>query len=202
MTLAGRVRLHRSPIAVIGTIVLVLGALALAWYGAITAALALKASPDTIDSISGYRGAYRFLSDLGPGDITSHVRTIAGLAGLAALLLFGFLAYTQLPRARVVRQGLRLSEDDHGAVDVSPRVVETVGATAAAEEPAVSSSRARLADRELDVELTLGGAPDRAAEALRGARRRALDAMEVHGLPVSRVHVTLTGYRETTREHQ
>jgi hypothetical protein len=200
--LAGRlpvphgVRLSRSPLVVIGTAVLVLASLALAWYGAMAAALALKASPSTIDSLSGYQAAYRFLAGLGPSDITREVRTVAGLAGLAALLLFGFLVYKELPRGRIVRLALRIAEDDRGAVEVSPRVVEAVGATAAAEEPAVSASRARLADSDLELELALDDAPGTAADVLHAARRRALEAMEMHGLPVSRVHVTLTGYSQ------
>lgn len=199
--LGGRVRLRRSPVAVLGTGVLVVVAFALAFYGAMAVALALKASPDQVASLSGYRAAYDFLAGLGPADISAHTRAIAGPAGLAALLVFGFLAFKQLPRAQYVRQGLRVSEQELGALDVEARVVERIGEAAAEAEPAVSASRARLAERELDVELALAG-PDEVAEALRGAHRRTLDAMAYHGLPVTTVNVTLTAYRTSRRELQ
>lgn len=75
-------------------------------------------------------------------------------------------------------------------------MVELIGQEAAEGEPAVSASRARLAQDTLDVELSLGD-PDEVAAALRGARRRALDAMAFHGIPVTTVNVTLTAYRRT-----
>jgi hypothetical protein len=197
--LGGRLRLSRSPVAVLGTGMLVLVALALVWYGTMTAALALKASPDQVASLSGYRAAYDALAGLEPADITPHTRAIAGPAGLAALLVFGFLAFKELPRAHYVRQDLRVSEQQLGRLDVAPRVVERIGEVAAGGEPAVSASHARLAERELEVELALAD-PGEVAEALRGARRRALDAMAYHGLPVTTVNVTLTAYRRSPRK--
>lgn len=192
----GRLRLTRSPIAVLGKGALVLVALGLAWYGAMTVALALKASPDQVASLSGYRVAYDYLAGLAPADVTSHTRAIAGPAGLVALLAFGFLAFKELPRARYVRQGLRMSEGELGTLDVEPRVVELIGEEAAEAEPTVSASRAHLAEGRLDVELSLGD-PNEVAAALRGARRRALDAMAFNGIPVTTVNVTLTAYRRT-----
>src|SRR5437763_519446 len=119
-----RLRVGSSPLAPLGRIVLVLSALALVWYGAMLVLLALKVSPHTVNRLSGYRSAFNYLAGLQPHDITNDTRLIAGLAGLAGFLVFGYLAFKELPRPRLTRSELRLIDDDHGTVDVAPRAIE------------------------------------------------------------------------------
>ena len=90
-----RLRIGTSPFGVLGRIMLVLAALALVWYGAMLVLLAFKVSPHTVNQLSGYRSAYNYLVGLKPRDITADTRLIAGLAGLAGFLVFGYLAFKE-----------------------------------------------------------------------------------------------------------
>jgi hypothetical protein len=62
-------RERRSPLVLLGLLLLVPVALALIWYGAMLVALAFKAPPETVNAISGYRDAYDFLASLEAGDL-------------------------------------------------------------------------------------------------------------------------------------
>ena len=112
-----RLRIGSSPLALLGRIVLLLFALALVWYGAMLVLLAFKVSPHTVNQLSGYRSAYNYLAGLEPQDITDDTRLIAGLAGLAGFLVFGYLALKQVPRPHLTRSELQLIDDEH---DVGP----------------------------------------------------------------------------------
>jgi len=52
-------------------------ALVLVWGGAMLVLLAFKASPDTINGLSGYRTAYDYLAGLEAQDVTASTRLIA-----------------------------------------------------------------------------------------------------------------------------
>src|ERR1700680_1209289 len=150
-----RVRIGTSPLALLGRIVLVLFALALVWYGAMLVMLAFKVSPHTVNQLSGYRSAYNYLAGLKPRDITDDTRLIAGLAGLAGFLVFGYLAFKEIPRPHRTRGELRLVDDERGAVDVAPRAIERAVEGAALERDDVQDAAARYATDELAVTISV-----------------------------------------------
>jgi len=194
-----RLRLRRSPLAFIGRGLLVLVALAFVWYGAMVCLLAFKVSPETVHSISGYRTAYDFLAGLTPGDIDDRVRLTAGLAGLAALIVFGYLAFRELPRPHLARSGVNLTKEDaRGATAVAPRALERAAEIAVAVNPAVVTAAGRLDDDEMSINLRIRQARDLPG-ALRDTQRRARQALDEHGVPVTAVNVTITGFDRSTR---
>lgn len=195
-----RQRLHigSSPLALLGRIVLVLFALALVWYGAMLMLLAFKVSPHTVNQLSGYRSAYNYLAGLQRQDITNDTRLIAGLAGLGGFLLFGYLAYKELPRPHFTRGELRLVDDERGAVDVAPRAIERAVEGAALERDDVHDATARYAGDELSVNLSVTRASE-LPDILRAVRAGAREQLLAHGLPTLPVNVTLTGYQRTRR---
>lgn len=182
----------------VGRGLLVIFALALIWYGSMLVALALKVSPDAIDAISGYRTIYDHLSGLSAEDVDGRARLIAALAGIAAFLVFGYLALKEVPRPYLARSDLRLTEDARGTVDVQPRAIERVAEAAAAGHPAVSSAAGRYGTDDLSVDLTVQRA--RALnETLSDVQDRVLEALHRHGLPAPPVNVTLTGFERKQR---
>jgi hypothetical protein len=193
-----RVRLRRSPLELAGRLVLMLFALILVWYGAMLVLLALGVDPSAVNAISGYRDAFDELTAVDEADVTDGVRLVAGLGGLAAFLVFGYLALRHLPRPYLARSDLRLAEEDQGVTDVNPRAVERVAEVAAGDNPAVTSARGRLEDEKLVLELRARRARE-LADTLRDAQRRALTALERHQLPVRTVDVVLIGFERTTR---
>ena len=175
-------------------------ALALLWYGAMVILLAFKVSPDTVDSISGYRTAYDYLTGLTPDDITSDVRLVVGLGGLAVFLLFGYLAWREIPRPYLARGDLQLSGGDRGAVDVTARAVERVAEQAALEHDGVADARGLYHDDALTLEIVARGARDVPAT-LSAVREQAAESLDRHDLPALPVNVTLTGLdRKNRRE--
>ena len=179
---------------------LVIVALGLVWYGAMLALLALKVSPDTVNDISGYRAAYDDLAALGPDDISDRTRLITAVGGLAAFLLFGYLALKELPRPYLTRTGVSLPGDQLGTLQVGPRAVERVAEGAASENPSVSSVGGRYAGADITVNVHLRRARD-VPENLRDIQRLVREALDRHGLPVIPVNVTLTGFdRQHRRE--
>ena len=175
-------------------------ALALLWYGAMVILLAFKVSPDTVDSISGYRTAYDYLTGLEPDDITSDVRLVVGLGGLAVFLLFGYLAWREIPRPYLARGDLQLSGGDRGAVDVTARAVERVAEQAALEHDGVADARGLYHDDALTLEIVARGARDVPAT-LSAVREQAAESLDRHDLPALPVNVTLTGLdRKNRRE--
>lgn len=195
-----RLRIRRSPLAYLGRALLVIVSLALVWYGLMLVLLALKVSPDSVEAISGYRSAYDELARVTAQDVDGQTRLIAGLAGLAAFLVFGYLALKELPRPYLARGDLRLGEDERGVTDVEPRAIERVAEVVAGGQADVSSVRARYGTDELKLDVTVRrarGVPD----ALREAQRRVRAGLADHGLPPLPVDVTLTGFdRKQRRE--
>jgi hypothetical protein len=189
-----RLRERTSPLVSLGRLVTLLFALVLIWYGLMTLLLALKMSPSTVNAISGYRTAFDWLSDLAPADVDgASTRAIIAATGVAAFLVFGFLALKQLPRPYLARRDLDLSADDRGEVTVEPRAIERLAEVAAISHPAVTDARGRYATDDLAVDLTVRRARD-LATTLHDAQRRVVHALEQHKLPVLPVNVTLTGY--------
>jgi TRAP-type C4-dicarboxylate transport system permease small subunit len=185
-----RVRARSSRVAhVLVDALVVVVALALMWGGAMLVALAFKAPPHTIDSLSGYRTAYRWLAALEPADITSSTRLVTAVAGAAAAVLFGWLAWRALPRPYLARTELRLAADERGSVDVSPRVIERAVEQAALEHAAVTTARARYGTDDLTLDVATGRA-DALGETLQDVQRRARDSLARHDLPPLPVNVT------------
>ncbi|MBB4660480.1 hypothetical protein [Conexibacter arvalis] len=188
-----RLRENVSPV-VVGRFITFLFALALIWYGAMTVLLAVKASPATVNSISGYRSAFDWLAALSPGDVDgSPARPIIAGAGLVAFLLFGYLAYKEIPRPHFARRDLRLVTDERGEVRVEPRAIERLAETAAQEDPSVTDATGRYGDDDLVVSITVRRARN-VATTLRGARERVIDALHDHDIPAGVVNVTLAHY--------
>ncbi len=196
-----RVRERASVLGWIGRLVPLVLALALIWYGLMVVLLAVKVSPSTVNSISGYRTAYNWLSNLTPADVGGgSTRAIIAGAGIVGFLVFGFLAFKQLPRPYLARRELRLGNDDHGGVLVEPRAVERIAEIAASAHPAVTGARGRYLVDDLSIDLKVRRAQD-LADTMQDAQRRVIDALEQHELPGMPVNVTLTGYdRQHGRE--
>lgn len=193
-----RLRIGTSPLALLGRIVLVLFALALVWYGAMLVMLAFKVSPHTVNQLSGYRSAYNYLAGLKPRDITDDTRLIAGLAGFAGFLVFGYLAFKEIPRPYRTRGELRLVEHERGVVDVAPRAIERAVEGAALEGDDVHDAAARYAMDELTVTISVTRARE-LPDILRAVRAQAREQLAAHGLPELPVNVTLTGFERTRR---
>jgi hypothetical protein len=193
-----RLRVGTSPLVLLSRIVLVLFALALVWYGAMLLLLAFKVSPHTVNQLSGYRSAYNYLAALKPRDITADTRLIAGLAGLAGFVVFGYLAFKELPRPHLTRSELRLVDHERGVVDVEPRAIERAVEGAALEHEAVQDAAARYATDELTVNINVTRAQE-LPDMLRAVRARAHEQLAAHGLPELPVNVTLTGFERTRR---
>ena len=194
-----RIRERTSPAMWLGRLVTLVFALALVWYGLMTFLLAVKVSPSTVNSISGYRTAFDWLSGLTPADVDGGTtRAIVAGAGVAAFLGFGYLALKQLPRPYLARRDLRLTTDLHGEVVVEPRAIERLAEAAAVRHPSVSGASGRYSLDDLTVNLTVHRARDLAAS-LDDAQRRVAEALDQHELPSMPVNVTLTGYDRRSR---
>ena len=195
-----RIRERPSVLMVVGRIVPLVLALGLIWYGLMLVLLALKVSPSTVNAISGYRTAFNYLSGLTPDDVDgSATRAIIAGSGLAAFLVFGYLALKQLPRPYLARRELPLAADEHGEVSVEPRAIERIAEVAASRHSAVTAARGRYSVDDLAVDVSVRRARD-LATTLHDAQQRVADALEEHELPAMAVNITLTGYDRQRRE--
>ena len=159
-----------------------------------TVLLALKVSPHTVNSISGYRSAYNYLAGLAPHDVDgSTTRAIIAGAGILAFLLFGYLALKQIPRPHLTRHNLKLASDRRGEITVEPRAIERLAETAAQQNAAIVSVSGRYSEDDLTVNVTVRRARDLAGT-LRDTQHRVTHALEQHELPILPVNVTLAGY--------
>lgn len=199
MTIRQRLRGRDSPLAIFGLLLLVPVALALIWYGAMLVALAFKADPETVNTISGYRDAYDFLAGLVPADFTGTVRLITGLGGLAAFLFFGFLALKQVPRPYLARGPLTLAGDERGTLTVEPRAIERAAEVAACADPSVTDATGRYVENGIELEIDVKRAGD-LPDTLREVQQRVGEALRQHDLPDGPVSVTLAGFDSGRRE--
>jgi hypothetical protein len=175
-------------------------ALALIWYGLMVVLLAVKVSPHTVNSISGYRTLYNDAAGVQHSDFTTTLRLILGFGGLLAFLVFAYLALQELPRPYLARGTVTLDEQPRGVTTIEPRAFERVAELAAAENPNVTGVAGRLGDEELNVNIGVRRA-GASAEALEDVHRRVGAELERHELPSLPINVTLTSYdRKTGRE--
>jgi hypothetical protein len=193
-----RLRGRGSPLVFLGLLLLVPVALALIWYGAMLVALAFKGPPETVNAISGYRDAYDFLADLDAGDVTGRVRLITSVVGLGAFVVFGLLAWKQIPRPYLARGELMLAENDRGTSTVEPRAIERAAEVAACAHPFVSDATGRYGEDGIDVDIDVKRAGD-VVRTLREVQGRVGEALQRHDLPDVPVSVTLTGYERQRR---
>lgn len=188
-----RVRTRRPALGRLGDLLVLLFALALLWYGLMTVLLAAKASPSTVNSISGYRTAYDFLAGLTPADLGGWKRAVIAGAGLLAFLVLGYAAWKALPRPYLARHDLRLADDERGHVTLAPRAVERLAETAAERSSGIAGAASRFGGDAIAVNVSVSRARD-VADVLRGAQGEVRDALARHGLPAFDVSMTLTGY--------
>lgn len=172
----------------------------LVFYGAMAALLAVKVSPQTIDSLSGYRSVYDALAAIAAVDVGGGARLIAGISGAASLLVLGLLALGALPRPRFGRPAQAISREEGRIVEVAPRAFERLAEVGAAREVAVSGTRARYADECLELAIEVDSA-DEAGRVLGSIAARARDELRGHGLPEPVVDVTLQSFQATTRRN-
>lgn len=194
-----RLRERTSFLVLAGRLVTLLVGLALVWYGLMTLLLALKVSPNAVNSLSGYRTAFDWISGLTPADVDGGTtRAIIAGAGVVAFLLFGYLALKQLPRPYLARRELPLRSDGQGELRVEPRAVERLAEVAATVDAAVTDARGRYSVDDLAVDVTVGRARD-VAGTLKAAQDRVAGALAKHDLPPMPVNVTLSGYDRRAR---
>ncbi len=187
-----RIRTHTSTVGLAGRLVLVVVALACVWYGLMLVLLALKVAPASVNAISGYRTIFDWLSALAP-PTGSTPRLLVAAGGLLAFVLFGFLAWTQLPRPYLARGDVRLAGAPNGSLTIEPRAIERVAEAAAVGNRDVGAASGRYGTDDLAVLVRLTRARDVPA-ALADVRRRVHDALATHDLPDLPVNVTLGGF--------
>lgn len=195
-----RVRERTSFLILAGRLVTLLLALAMIWYGLMTLLLAVKVSPSTVNSLSGYRTAFDWLSGLTPRDVGGGTtRAIIAGSGVVAFLLFGYLAFKQLPRPYLARRELPLYSEPRGELTIEPRAVERLAEIAATSDAAVSDARGRYSVDDLAVEINVRRARD-VAGTLREAQSRVARALDEHELPAMPINITLAGFDRDRRE--
>ncbi len=189
-----RIRQRTSPLVFFARLLTFLVALALIWYGAMVVLGALKVSPSTINSISGYRTAYNYLTGLTPQKVDGGTtRAIIAGAGVLAFLLFGYLAFKEIPRPQLTRQDLALVSDERGETIVEPRAIERLAETAAQQNSAITRASGRYGQDDLTVNVTVRRARNLAGT-LRDTQQRVTHALQQHELPTLPVNVTLANY--------
>ncbi|MGI8593830.1 MAG: hypothetical protein ACR2ML_05610 [Solirubrobacteraceae bacterium] len=198
MMLRQRLRNRTPKLVIVSRVLLFLVAAALVCYGLMVILLAFKIAPDTVDEISGYRTAFEELSFLTPSDVDGPVRAIVAMAGVLAFLLFGWLAFKELPRPYLARGDLELGSDERGELSVEPRAIERAAEIAACEHPSVSSASGRYGNDDLEIAVSVRRARG-LPETLDDVQERVRASLERHGLPAVPVHVNLTGYDRRQR---
>ncbi len=194
-----RLREHTSFLMMAGRLVTLLLGVAMVWYGLMALLLAVKVSPSTVNSLSGYRTAFNWLSGLTPGDVDgATTRLIVAGAGVLAFLVFGFLAFKLLPRPYLARRDLPLHSDPLGQLTIEPRAVERLAEVAATSDAAVSDARSRYSVDDLAVDVTVRRARD-VATTLREAQSRVVRALAEHELPAMPINITLAGFDRDRR---
>ena len=192
-----RIRSRTSPVVFVGRALVALLALGLIWGGVAVALLSLKVDAATVNDITGYRSVYDFFTGLGAADFGGTTRLILGLVGVAALLLFGYLAWRAIPRPYLARRALNLPAADRGDVVVEPRAIERLAEASALRQRGVSAAGGRYGGDDLSVNVSLRRT-NQPAQVLHRVQSAVHDALEAHGLPSVPVNVTLSGYEQKT----
>lgn len=169
----------------------------LIWYGTMLVLLAAKASPHSVNSLSGYRTMYDWLAKLKVSDFSTTRRLVAGFGGLIAFLVLVYLALLELPRPRLVRHQFSLGREAHGSLTVEPRAVERLAEIAACANDDVRSSLALLHDHELVLDIGVRNAT-RVVDTLADVRSRVIAELDRHELPEMPVNVTVTQFEPIT----
>ena len=173
-----RVRVERSTLVVLGQLVTVLIAVALVWYGLILGLLAIDVlSAGAANAVTGYRTLFDELAALGTDDVDGVVRLFTGIGGLLAFLVFGWLAFKQVPRPQLARGELLVAHDDDGEVTLAPRAFERAAESAALGNDAVTGAAGRYGGDDVSVDITVNRATD-VADTLRDVQRRVRLALE------------------------
>jgi len=193
-----RLRIRTRKLVVVGRALLFLVVVALVWYGLMVILLALKIAPESVDSVSGYRSAFDELSFLTPSDVDGPVRAIVVIAGVLAFLLFGWLAFKELPRPYLARGDVELPGGERGELLVEPRAIERAAEIAACEHPSVSSASGRYGTDDLEIAVSVRRARG-LPETLDDVQERVRASLQRHGLPPVPVNVNLTGYDRRQR---
>jgi hypothetical protein len=191
-----RQRIHvegSTAATAIGRLLVALCGAAIAYYGLMLVLLALGVSPSFVNDISGYRTAFDYLSGLTPGDISRTDRLIVAGVALALALIALFLLWRGLPRPRLARHEVKVTETELGTTEIQPRAVERAVEAAALEHPAVVGARARLDDDRVALAITAGRAAD-LVKTLHEVEDRAFASLGRHELELERVDVTLAGF--------
>lgn len=188
-----RLRTRTVTLRAVGRLLVGLLALAFIWYGFCLILLAAKVSPSTVNDLSGYRTIYDTLAGLTPADADGTVRAITAGAGVLGLLVFGYLAFHELPRTYLARHDLMVTADEHGVIAVEPRAIERLAAIAAGRVPGVTGAASRYEVDELVVTVSVRRARE-VAQTLRTAHGEVREALERHGLPQMPVTLTMTGF--------
>jgi len=192
-----RVNVRTPRAALIGRALTLLLGLALVWYGLMVVLLAVKVSPHTVNSLSGYHTLYQDAAGLHKSDFTTVVRLIGVFAGLLVLFAFLYLLLRQVPVPSLTRHPLVLPASGRGQIVVEPRAVERIAETAAGRHARVEGAHGRLADDELTVNVGVSSAT-LLAPTLTEVRREVSDSLARHGLPAVPVHVIATAYTPRT----
>jgi hypothetical protein len=179
------------PAYLVRLLTLVLG-LAAVWYGLMVLLLAVKVSPHTVNSMSGYRTLYNDVAGLRESDFTTPVRLIAGFGGLLVFLVCAYLATMELPRPHLARHDVRV-DGDRGVTIIRPRAIERIGEVAARQDAAITSASGRLSDDALTVDVGVRDAAE-VAPSLRETRERVSTALQDHEIDTLPVSVIVTGY--------
>ena len=193
-----RIRLHVSPLAVLGQLfIFVIGA-ALVWYWLMLLLLALDLDHDSVNAISGYRDAYDYLSGLRPNDVDTWFRVIAGLVvspsfGRADARLGTGAAPLPHPQRSAAGRGQPRRPPRPATRDRARR-------RGRRREHQPSATRAHAPNTEArSRSMSDLRRPATSPSPLADIQGRARSALEQHGLPAVPVAVTLTGFDRTTR---
>lgn len=197
MTFRKRLR-ETTPSGVVTHAVAAVVGLVLVWYGLMIILLAAKVSPDTVETLSGYRTIYDFFAGLDAGDITGTVRLVTGLGGLALFVVFAWLVWRRTVEPAAGRPRVALRGDATGTVEARPRAIERAVEVAALEHTSITEARARYDGESIALDVETRHARD-LPETLREARRRAIESLRLHDFPSMPVNVTLTGFQRKNR---
>lgn len=192
----------RTPGAALVARLLTLALAVIVMYaGAMLVLLAVKVSPHTVNSLSGYRTIFDDAVGLRHSQFDTRVSLIAGFAGLLVFFAFAYLAYQELPRPYLARQDVSVpSSDARGRTVARARALERIAEIAAGRQEDVASAAGRLGDDEINLDVSVRRAGS-LEHTLGEVQERVSRALAEHEMPRLAVNVTATSYDpQTTRE--